>query len=77
MLGSPQDTRYSWDLQKNDNQIKGGMARLRFERLYTRVEKSTSKNVFKPKDMKFVGCDRLQCGKFPSDHWGILVSFSA
>lgn len=76
MLGSPQDSRYSWDLVNNDNQIKGGQARLRFERLYTVVEKGSNRDVFKPQSMEFVGTSRLECGMFPSDHWGILATFS-
>lgn len=75
MLGSPKDTRYSWDLQKNDNQIKNGKARLRFERMYSRVENPTSKQHYKPKAIKFVGMDRLLCGLFPSDHWGIFTTY--
>lgn len=76
MLGSPQDSRFSWDLVNNDNQIKSGQARLRFERLYTGVTTESNKKVFKPRSMKFVGTDRLACGMFPSDHWGILAIFS-
>ncbi|XP_039249603.2 tyrosyl-DNA phosphodiesterase 2-like [Styela clava] len=74
ILGSPQDVRYSWDLQNNDNQVKDGKARLRFARMYTRVE--TSKQHFKPTEMRFVGMKRLSCGMFPSDHWGILTTFA-
>lgn len=77
MLGSPPDLRYSWDLKYNDNigDIQA-QARLRFERLYTLVEHESNKNVFKPRAMYFVGTERLACGMFPSDHWGILAVFS-
>ncbi|CAK8672319.1 unnamed protein product [Clavelina lepadiformis] len=73
ILGSPKEVEHSWDLTKNDNQIKGGNARLRFERLYMRKESPSSSVHFKPVKMEFIGTSRLSCGLFPSDHWGILV----
>lgn len=75
MLGSPEDARYSWDLQRNDNQVEDGKARLRYDRLYTRIGDQGGK-YFRPLSVKFVGTDRLPCGMFPSDHWGLLVEFS-
>ena len=69
-LGGPQESRYSWDLTRNDNQVKGGKGRLRFERVYFRGRDHGVSG------MKFVGTERLECGLFPSDHWGVEVTFS-
>uniref|UniRef100_H2ZAM5 Tyrosyl-DNA phosphodiesterase 2 n=1 Tax=Ciona savignyi TaxID=51511 RepID=H2ZAM5_CIOSA len=73
-LGSDERTRYLWDLTLNDNQIKGGNARLRFERLLMRDNSGNHGNLT-PVSMETIGTNRLPCGLFPSDHWGALVTF--
>ena len=72
-LGFPQHLRYSWDTTKNDNQIQNGKAKLRFERIYFQQKAGCH---LKLREMKFVGQDRLRCGMFPSDHWGVEVKFT-
>ena len=69
-LGGPRELRYSWDLTRNDNQVRGGGGRLRFERVYFRGR------CYGVGGMRFVGTERLDCGLFPSDHWGVEVTFS-
>ena len=75
-LGCKEDCRYTWDLQTNDNQIKGGQARCRYERVYMRKVDPYDEAPLKPSAMQLVGTKRLSCGMFPSDHWGILTTFS-
>lgn len=75
-VGCPGDSRFTWDLQKNDNQIKGGKARLRFERAYCRSPLASGTCAFRPESISLVGTKRLDCGMFPSDHWGMLIKFS-
>jgi len=76
-LGSQENCRYTWDLQKNDNQIKGGKARCRYERVYFRkADPAFTQRLLKPSSLKFIGTTRLACGMFPSDHWGMLTEFA-
>ncbi|XP_061409968.1 tyrosyl-DNA phosphodiesterase 2-like, partial [Lethenteron reissneri] len=82
-LGCPEETRYTWDLSLNDNRQFDPPAtpRLRFDRiLFRRVEPRRSSAgsavaTFAPLSLRFVGTERLACGKFPSDHWGLLAHF--
>ena len=75
-LGSPESCRYTWDLSKNDNQVRGGKARCRFERVYMRSFDPSTNLHLRPASMRLVGTRRLNCGMFPSDHWGIVTVFS-
>jgi len=75
-LGSPDDTRYTWDLTMNDNQVKDGTERLRYERIFMRKPPANSKKHLKPKSLELIGKERLPCGMFVSDHWGMLMTFS-
>ncbi|XP_032809047.2 tyrosyl-DNA phosphodiesterase 2-like [Petromyzon marinus] len=86
-LGCPEEARYTWDLSLNDNHQFDPPAtpRLRFDRLlFRRVEPRRSSSpaagsaavaAFAPLSLRFVGTERLPCGKFPSDHWGLLAHF--
>ncbi|XP_041961728.1 tyrosyl-DNA phosphodiesterase 2 isoform X1 [Alosa sapidissima] len=74
VLGQPEDCRYTWDTVKNNNKDIPFPARLRFDRVYIRPGKKGA-NV-NPVSMKLVGQDLLKCGRYTSDHWGILCEFS-
>ena len=75
-LGSPDDTRYTWDCLKNDNQIKDSPIRARYDRLFIRHQDLNDATHFHPVSIELVGTDRLPCGMFPSDHWGLFVRLS-
>ncbi|XP_078583095.1 tyrosyl-DNA phosphodiesterase 2-like [Branchiostoma floridae x Branchiostoma japonicum] len=73
--GSPLQFKFTWDVSKNDNlewQLKF-CPKCRFDRVYVR---SSRPDQLAPESIKFVGTDRLEgCGRFPSDHWGLLCKF--
>ena len=72
--GSVEENRYTWDITANDNLVWNypNKPRLRFDRLYLTAK--TSQQV-KPSAFELVGKERISCGRFPSDHWGMFVTF--
>ncbi|XP_062393665.1 tyrosyl-DNA phosphodiesterase 2 isoform X2 [Sardina pilchardus] len=74
VLGQPEDCRYTWDTVNNNNKDLPFPARLRFDRVYIRPSKEGAK--VNPVSMRLIGQERLKCGRFTSDHWGILCKFS-
>ncbi|XP_062847358.1 tyrosyl-DNA phosphodiesterase 2 [Trichomycterus rosablanca] len=74
MLGEPEDCKYTWDTVTNNNNDVTFAARLRFDRVFLRTAKEDAQ--LKPVSMTLVGLKRLLCGRFISDHWGILCTFS-
>ena len=71
MVGTPENSRFIWDLLENDNQIKGGNARCRSQRMYTMAKPVE----FKPFQIELIGKKRLKNGLFPSDHWDMVATF--
>ncbi|XP_060778301.1 tyrosyl-DNA phosphodiesterase 2 [Neoarius graeffei] len=74
MLGEPEDCKYTWDTVNNNNKDLPFSARLRFDRVYMRAAREGAQ--LQPDTMTLVGLKRLTCGRFTSDHWGILCTFS-
>ncbi|KAK3551997.1 hypothetical protein QTP70_031619 [Hemibagrus guttatus] len=74
MLGEPEDCQYTWDTVNNNNNDLPFSARLRFDRVYMRAAREGAQ--LQPNTMTLVGLKRLTCGRFTSDHWGILCTFS-
>ena len=71
--GSLYETKYTWDLMRNDNLVINGKPRARYDRMYIK------QSDFKPEALNFklIGTERLKsCGMFPSDHFGILCTFN-
>lgn len=73
-LDQPTDCAYTWDLATNDNKTIPFPARLRFDRLFLRQASKGWRAT--AEGMTLVGMERLDCGRFISDHWGILCSFT-
>ncbi|XP_071804765.1 tyrosyl-DNA phosphodiesterase 2-like [Asterias amurensis] len=76
MCGSPEVAKFTWDLTKNNNLNWSfpNRPKLRFDRLYLRHAKTSPRVV--PQDFGLIGTERLEgCGRFPSDHWGIVCDF--
>ncbi|KAL4617095.1 hypothetical protein GN956_G21837 [Arapaima gigas] len=73
-LGKPEDCRYTWDTELNDNKEIPHDIRLRFDRVFLRAAKDGAQVV--PESMTLVGLERLKCGYFTSDHWGIFCTFT-
>lgn len=71
--GSRPECTYTWDAQRNDNtEIPGRFKpRMRFDRVY--LQHSSPWKIV-PKHFGLVGIEKLKsCGRFPSDHWGLIV----
>ncbi|NWR00288.1 TYDP2 phosphodiesterase, partial [Paradoxornis webbianus] len=72
-LGKPQHCRYTWDTQANTNLNAPYKCKMRFDRIYFRP--AVEGGHFIPRSMDLIGLEKLECGRFPSDHWGILCNF--
>ncbi|NWI21115.1 TYDP2 phosphodiesterase, partial [Crypturellus soui] len=72
-LGKPKHCRYTWDTSCNSNLAAAYTCRLRFDRLYLRSAPHGGHIV--PRSMDLIGLEKLDCGRFPSDHWGVLCHF--
>lgn len=72
--GSDVNTKFTWDMNLNDNLKMNGKPRCRFDRVFYKA--AGMKNMT-AKKFEFVGMQRLSsCDRFASDHWGILCKFS-
>lgn len=71
--GAEASQRYTWDVAENDNLDWPYPSRpqARYDRLYV----SKTGGCLQPQSFSLVGKERLACGRFPSDHWGIEAEF--
>ncbi|NWU80967.1 TYDP2 phosphodiesterase, partial [Onychorhynchus coronatus] len=72
-LGKPQHCRYTWDTHSNTNLNAAYKCKMRFDRVYFRPA-AEGGNII-PRSMDLIGLEKLDCGRFPSDHWGVLCNF--
>lgn len=75
-LGKQEHCRYTWDTKANSNKTVSFVSRCRFDRLYFRPASKDGAPRLAPDHMNLVGLEKLDCGRFTSDHWGIYCSFS-
>uniref|UniRef100_A0A3P9K5Y0 Tyrosyl-DNA phosphodiesterase 2 n=1 Tax=Oryzias latipes TaxID=8090 RepID=A0A3P9K5Y0_ORYLA len=75
-LGEPEKCRYTWDTWANTNKEMRFKNRLRFDRVYLRRAVKDGVPRMEPHSMALVGLERLKCGRYTSDHWGIYCTFS-
>ncbi|XP_073422236.1 tyrosyl-DNA phosphodiesterase 2 isoform X3 [Dendrobates tinctorius] len=73
LLGKPEHCRYTWDTKMNNNLKASYTCRLRFDRIFYRAAEDGSQVV--PHSLDLVGTEKLDCGRFPSDHWGLFCDF--
>ncbi|XP_065328162.1 tyrosyl-DNA phosphodiesterase 2-like [Pelmatolapia mariae] len=76
-LGKQEHCRYTWDTTANTNQNISTPARFRFDRIYLRPASKRGVPRLAPNHMALVGLEKLDCGRYTSDHWGIYCTFSA
>ncbi|KAM3836044.1 tyrosyl-DNA phosphodiesterase 2-like [Diretmus argenteus] len=76
-LGKQEQCRYTWDTKVNTNKNIPQICRFRFDRVYLRPATREGVPHLAPDHMALVGLQKLHCGLYPSDHWGIFCSFSA
>ncbi|KFR04081.1 Tyrosyl-DNA phosphodiesterase 2, partial [Nipponia nippon] len=72
-LGKPQHCRYTWDTHSNTNLGAEYKCKMRFDRIYFRPAADGGHII--PRSMDLIGLEKLDCGRFPSDHWGLLCNF--
>ncbi|XP_004847656.1 tyrosyl-DNA phosphodiesterase 2 [Heterocephalus glaber] len=71
-LGKPKHCQYTWDTQMNSNLGIPATCKLRFDRIFFRAAAEEGHIV--PRSLDLLGLEKLDCGRFPSDHWGLLCS---
>uniref|UniRef100_A0A3P9B5Y9 Tyrosyl-DNA phosphodiesterase 2 n=1 Tax=Maylandia zebra TaxID=106582 RepID=A0A3P9B5Y9_9CICH len=76
-LGKQEHCRYTWDTSANNNKTFPFVARCRFDRIYFRPAIRRGIPRLAPDHMALVGLEKLDCGRYSSDHWGIYCTFSA
>ncbi|XP_028256513.1 tyrosyl-DNA phosphodiesterase 2 isoform X2 [Parambassis ranga] len=76
-LGKREHCRYTWDTKANTNKSIEFVCRFRFDRIYLRPATKEGVPHLVPERMALVGLEKLDCGRYTSDHWGIYCSFSA
>ncbi|XP_077446405.1 tyrosyl-DNA phosphodiesterase 2 [Stigmatopora argus] len=76
-LGRREHCRYTWDTRANCNKRAPYTSRCRFDRVYLRPAAAPRAPRLAPDHMALVGLEKLDCGRFTSDHWGIYCSFAA
>nr|XP_020028649.1 tyrosyl-DNA phosphodiesterase 2 [Castor canadensis] len=72
VLGKPKHCRYTWDTQMNSNLGISAACKLRFDRIFFRAAAEGGHVI--PRNLDLLGLEKLDCGRFPSDHWGLLCS---
>lgn len=76
-LGKQEHCRYTWDTKANNNKTVQYVCRCRFDRIYFRPASKEGVPRLAPDHMALVGLEKLDCGRYTSDHWGIYCSFIA
>ena len=73
--GSPKDHEYTWDTSVNTNLGVRYKSRCRFDRVLHLAGTGTSSWV--PSVFQLIGRSKLESlGRFPSDHWGIQITWA-
>lgn len=71
-LGKPEHCQYTWDTQMNSNLGIPATCKLRFDRIFFRAAAEEGHII--PRSLDLLGLEKLDCGRFPSDHWGLLCN---
>ncbi|XP_036308410.1 tyrosyl-DNA phosphodiesterase 2 [Pipistrellus kuhlii] len=74
LLGKPQHCRYTWDTRLNSNLGIRATCRHRFDRILLRAPAAGGGRLV-PRSLDLLGLEKLDCGRFPSDHWGLLCTW--
>ncbi|XP_047461417.1 tyrosyl-DNA phosphodiesterase 2-like [Mugil cephalus] len=73
--GKREHCRYTWDTKANSNKSVRYISRFRFDRVYLRPATKDGVPRLAPDRMALVGLEKLDCGRYTSDHWGIFCAF--
>ncbi|XP_004693378.1 PREDICTED: tyrosyl-DNA phosphodiesterase 2 [Condylura cristata] len=72
-LGKPKHCQYTWDTEMNSNLGISAKCKLRFDRIFFRAAAAENGYII-PRSLDLLGLEKLDCGRFPSDHWGLLCN---
>ncbi|XP_070253400.1 tyrosyl-DNA phosphodiesterase 2 [Myotis yumanensis] len=72
-LGKPKHCQYTWDTQVNSNLGIRAICKHRFDRIFFRAAAAGGSHII-PQSLDLLGLEKLDCGRFPSDHWGLLCT---
>ncbi|XP_066208943.1 tyrosyl-DNA phosphodiesterase 2 [Saccopteryx leptura] len=72
LLGKPKHCQFTWDTQANSNLGIRAVSKHRFDRVFFRA--AAEGGHITPQSLDLLGLERLDCGRFPSDHWGLLCT---
>ncbi len=71
--GSQEAHKFTWDTSENDNLDVPYKSKQRFDRVYLQ----TRDGRVRANSFSLLGKERLvDCGRFPSDHWGLWIDFN-
>lgn len=73
-LGKPKHCQYTWDTQVNSNLGIRATCKHRFDRIFFRAAEVAGGGHIVPQSLDLLGLEKLDCGRFPSDHWGLLCT---
>lgn len=71
MAGGSDVNKFTWDTQSNDN--LGMVGDIRPRSRYDRAFVLSPSNAERVSRFNLVGRERLECGRFISDHWGVCI----
>ncbi|XP_041488709.1 tyrosyl-DNA phosphodiesterase 2-like isoform X1 [Microtus oregoni] len=71
-LGKPKHCQYTWDTRINTNLGIPYACKHRFDRIFFRAAEGR----LIPQSLDLIGLEKLDCGRFPSDHWGLLCNLN-
>ncbi|XP_074843684.1 tyrosyl-DNA phosphodiesterase 2 isoform X1 [Carettochelys insculpta] len=72
-LGKPEHCHYTWDTNCNTNLDGRYKCKFRFDRIFFRTSAEGGQVI--PRSLDLIGLEKLECGRFISDHWGLLCDF--
>ncbi|XP_070603477.1 tyrosyl-DNA phosphodiesterase 2 [Erythrolamprus reginae] len=72
-LGKPEHCQYTWDTSQNSNLNARYKCKSRFDRLFFRGAADGGQII--PQSLDLIGVEKLDCGRYPSDHWGLFCNF--
>ena len=75
-LGKQEHCRYTWDTKVNTNKSAPYVSRCRFDRVYLRPAPGAGVPHSAPVNMALIGLEKLDYGRYTSDHWGIYAQFT-
>lgn len=74
-LGKQKEHEFTWDTSENKNLNVPFKSKLRFDRLLLFHPSELAGTQVLPIKFELIGKQKLACGRYPSDHWGIFTEY--